>query len=223
MEPERVQRLGDLMAGMAVGDIAAMFALRDEYGASISAAVREVVHRRGAVCGRDEMESLVVDVCLMLFETAAAWSPDGGALPWTWAQKRIANVVDRHLGQFAECLDQQRHDWAVDAVGRVQGPAFAEDPPLLDVLERLSCAHPGARLLQEALGTVATVRDGELFLELRIQELLGDRSPAVTVGALLGLNPDAVRQQHRRIRLRLRRLAESDMRFAPLAGLALVA
>ena len=87
----------------------------------------------------------------------------------------------------------------------------------------MSRAHAGARLLQEALGTVATARDRELFLELRIQELLGDRSPAVTVGALLGLNPEAVRQQHRRVRLRLRLLAESDARFAELAVLPLVA
>jgi hypothetical protein len=221
MEAQRMQRLEDLMAAMAAGDTAAIFALRGEYGGSIGAAVRDAVRRRGTVCGREEIESLVVDVCLMLFETAASWSPEGGALPWTWAKRRIGNLVDRHLGQFADPLDEQRDDRVVG--GSTDATVSSDDPPVLEVLDRVSRAHAGARLLQEALGTVATARDRELFLELRIQELLGDRSPAVTVGALLGLNPEAVRQQHRRVRLRLRLLAESDARFAELAVLPLVA
>ncbi len=222
MEAGRLGRLAELMAAMAQGDTAAVFALRGEYGGSIAAAVRDVLRRRGALCTRDEIESLVVDVCLMLYETAASWSAEGGALPWIWAQMRVGNLVDRHLGQYADPLDEQR-DGPVGGFVTSGQEGSADEPPVLDVLDRLSSSHPAARLLQEALGQVATARDGELFLELRIQELLGDRSPAVTVGGLLGLHPDAVRQQHHRVRLRLRRLAESNARFAPLATLPLVA
>ncbi len=223
MEAGRLRRLVELMAAMAGGDTAAVFALRGEYGGSIAAAVRDALGRRGALCTHEEIEGLVVDVCLMLFDTAAAWSADGGALPWIWARMRVGNLVDRHLGQYADRLDEQRDGRMAEGPGTGGGQACTDEPPVLDVLDRLGGAHPAARLLQEALGQVASVRDGELFLELRIQELLGDRSPAVTVGVLLGLQPEAVRQQHRRVRLRLRRLAESNARFAPLASLPLVA
>jgi len=223
MDAQRLHRLVEIMDAMASGDTAAVFALRAEYGGAIGAAVRDALRRRGAVCPREEVESLVVDVCLMLFDTADSWSAQGGALPWIWAQMRVGNLVDRHLGQYADRFDEH-DDACVGANSCVDcGRGWAEEPPVLDVLDRLSSAHPAARLLQEALDQVATARDGELFLELRIQELLGDRSPAVTVGGLLGLQPEAVRQQHRRVRLRLRRLAESNARFAPLAALPLVA
>ena len=218
-----MQRLGQLMTVMAAGDTRAVFALLDEFGGSIGAAVREALRRRGTMCNREDAEALVLDVCLMLFETAGGWSPEGGALPWTWAEKRIGNLVDRHLGQFADPLDERRDEVIDASSGRTAVGQCLDEPPVLDVLDGLSRAHPEARLLQEALGTVATARDRELFLELRIQELLGDRSPAVTVAGLLGVHPDVVRQQHRRVRLRLRRLARSDDRFAALAGLALVA
>ncbi len=223
MEAERMQRLGELMSAMAAGDAGAVFALQGEFGGSIGAAVCDAVRRRRAVCSREDTEGLIVDVCLMLFETAGSWSPDGGALPWTWAEKRIGNLVDKHLGQFADQLDERRDERAADCSAGTLAGSGVDEPPVLEVLDRLSCAHPGVRLLQEALGSVATARDRELFLELRIQELLGDRSPAVTVAGLLGLHPDVVRQQHRRVRLRLRRLAESDDRFASLADLPLVA
>ncbi|CAN5722272.1 hypothetical protein BH10ACT1_BH10ACT1_29720 [soil metagenome] len=70
---------------------------------------------------------------------------------------------------------------------------------------------------------MASDRDQVVFLETAIQASMGDRSPAATVARLLGLTPEAVRQQHRRVRLRLQRLAEDDPRFAGLAELAVVA
>ena len=62
-----------------------------------------------------------------------------------------------------------------------------------------------------------------LFLETEVQASLGDRSPAVTVGQMLQLRPEAVRQQHGRVRKRLQALAASDPYFADLADLAIVA
>ena len=62
-----------------------------------------------------------------------------------------------------------------------------------------------------------------LFLETGLQGVLGDRSPAKTVADLHGVAPTSVRQQHRRIRLRVQHLAATDPRFAPLGTLAIVA
>lgn len=222
MDGERRQRLATLMARMAAGDTDALFRLRGEFGAAIAGFVRRSLRLRRATCAAEEIDGLVVDVCLMLFDVAAGWSPEGGALPWVWAQRRVLNLVDHHLGQFSDRLELGAVATGVDGPTPA-GPALGDEPPVLELLDRIGRQDPVVRLLQEALDAVASPRDGELFLELSVQRLMGDRSPAVTVGSLLGLHADSVRQQHHRVRSRLRRLAASDARYAPLAGLALVA
>jgi hypothetical protein len=78
-------------------------------------------------------------------------------------------------------------------------------------------------LVWEALLTVASARDRALFLEVLVQTSLGDRAAAATVADLVGMKPDAVRQQSSRIRRRLRDLAAANPRYADLADLAIVA
>lgn len=222
MERERAERLATLMAAMADGDAAALFRMRCEFGGAITAVVRRMLRLRGVSCAAEEIDGLVIDVCLMLFDVACGWSPDGGAVPWVWAERRVFNLIDSYLGQFSDPLDDG--SVASDAGGPARvGATSALEPPVLELLDQLGQADPAVGLLHEALAAVASPRDGELFLELSVQQVMGDRSPAVTVGTLLGLRSDAVRQQHHRVRLRLRRLATSDVRFAPLADLALVA
>ena len=87
----------------------------------------------------------------------------------------------------------------------------------------MGSTEPLVELLFEALELVLSERDRQLFLEVEVQQALGDRSPATTVGPMLGMQPAAVRQQYRRARLRLRRLAGTDPRYAPLADLPIVA
>lgn len=217
---DRKQSVAVLMARMAAGDAAAIFELYDEFGAAIAASVRRVLATRGAVgLPREEVDGIVIEVCTDLFERAASWSPDGGALPWVWAERRIGNLVDRALGQHADSLDVEHVADTLPA----ERWAAADEPDLLHVLRRAAERRPECALLADALGSVATERDRELFLEVGIQASLGDRSPAVTVGALLGMQPDAVRQQHRRVKRRLQQLAAQDTRFAPLAALPMVA
>ena len=64
---------------------------------------------------RDEVDDLVLDVCLMLADVAAAWRADGGASPWQWAWHRVRGVVSGWVGQHADTLDDSR--------ARVGGPA----------------------------------------------------------------------------------------------------
>jgi hypothetical protein len=78
-------------------------------------------------------------------------------------------------------------------------------------------------LLEEAVRRVATDRDRTLFWETVLQQAMGDPSPATTVGRTLGVTPSVVRQQHRRIRVRIARLAELDPRYAAVGRLPLVA
>jgi DNA-directed RNA polymerase specialized sigma24 family protein len=219
-DQERVERVARLMARMAGGDPAAVFELYEQFGVAIAATVRRVLGGRGVMAlPADEVDGLVIEVCLDLYGRAGSWSPDGGAMPWVWAERRIGNLVDRTVGQHADPLDVDQLDATQPA------PPLAPsggEPEVLQVLAEVARHRPVCALLADALGSVATERDRRVFLEVGIQASLGDQSPAVTVGALLGMQPDAVRQQHRRVKQRLRRLAANEARFAPLADLELV-
>src|SRR3954468_6945965 len=129
MERKRFGRLVELMGMMAGGRVAAAFDLREEFGGSLRHAVRRALRARGIELPAAEVEDLVGDVALVLYELAAAWRPDGGALPWVWAQHRIANLVDRHVGLFADDLDDERlARWDAARAGDGGRPGAAEEP-----------------------------------------------------------------------------------------------
>ena len=210
--------LGELMAALAAGDAAALVTLIDRHRVQLAGAVRRVADGRGVRLSADEVDELVVDVALAVASVAGAWSPDGGALPWVWAHHQVAKVVDRHIGQHTDLLDE------ATAAELPAGRASASsEPEVLDLVAVLARRNPTVALLQEALEQVASPRDRVLFLETALQGVLGDRSPAKTVADLHGVAPTSVRQQHRRIRLRVQHLAATDPRFAPLGTLAIVA
>lgn len=209
------------MARLADGDEAAIVSLYVEFATPISAALR--AHLRAVGCegvSRADLDGLVLDACFALADCARAWRPDGGALPWVWAARRLRVLAAAHVGQYAEVFDPDRHEPAGEP-GPAPGGTDARSQ--VEVLDRLAVAHPLCRLLREALAQVGSARDGEIFLELQVQRLAGDRAPAVTVGRQFGLSSAAVRQVRRRTRARLRSLASADERFAPLASLDLVA
>lgn len=213
---ERRRRVAELMAGMAREDRGALWDFITECGPAIAAALRVELARCGCRdVARDDLDGLVQDVAIEIAGLAGAWRPDGGALPWVWASARVRGAVRSHLGPGRDELD----DTVADDVR--SGPT--SEPPLAQVLLGLAANDTVCALLHEALPRVASHRDRAVFLECAVQRALGDRSPAVTVAGSLGMRPDAVRQQTRRIRLRLQELADTEDRFAPLAGLALVA
>jgi len=211
--------LAEVMARLAEGDGAAILTLRERFRAPLVRAVRGQARRRGARLAADDLEEVLTDVVVELARVAPGWDPAGGAPPWVWAHHQVGAVVDRHLGQWADVLDP-------DAEVRQQaGPpaAAGQEAAVLDVLAGLAQRQPVLALLQEAVALVASDRDQALFFEVAIQEASGDRSHAASVAQLYGLRPEAVRQQTRRVRQRLRRLAQDEPRFAELATLAVVA
>jgi hypothetical protein len=194
--------------------------LYKEFGGQVAGAMRRQLARLGTTdISANDLDGLTIDACLALADCAQAWRPDGGALPWNWAAQRLASVASAFVGIYAEPYDPAAHDGAGDGQVEVFG-ADAED---LDVLARLRSSHPTCELLAQALAHVATPRDQALLFGVKVQRSLGDPSPAVTLGAVWGLRPDAVRQVVRRVTDRLRRLAATDLRYAPLADLPLLA
>ncbi len=228
MEEVAFRRLVEVMARMAAGDRAAVFTLYAEFGDRIGGAVRRELRRVGAgATEADDLDGLVMDVCIELFACAGAWDPDGGALPWVWAERRVGQVVRRHVGQHHDGLDDERHDGGTGGRG---GPGGEEvqrlestEPEPLDVLAGLAGRDPRVALLQEGLERVGSRRDRAVLLEVAVQRSLGDTAPATTVGPLFEMRPDAVRQATKRMGDRLRDLAARDHRFAPLAELRLLA
>jgi uncharacterized protein YcaQ len=207
------------MSRMAAGDRAAMFSLAHEFGDQIVASVRAHLRELGVDrIERDDLDGLAIDACEVLWDCAAAWRPEGGALPWVWAARRVRAVASRHVGQHADALDER----TVPEIA-AEAPGAASEPDELVLLDALAKRLPECELLQEALTRVTTPRNRAILLAVRVQELLGDPAPAATVGRDYGLRADAVRQIKRRTLERLRTLASTEPRFAPLADLALLA
>lgn len=215
---QRDQRLGKVMSAMAAGDRGATFDLYAEFGGPIRATVRRLLRRLGLdAVPQEDLDGLVIDACLELQGCADAWEPEGGALPWVWAERRLLAVVSRWVGQHADTLEDRN-----ESIERMvaSGPGVSSEPTALELLGSID--DPTCRLLREALETVASVRDRTILLEVGLQRSLGDASPAVTIGPSVGLRPDAVRQVLRRVRQRLSALAASEPRYAPLVDLALL-
>ena len=211
-----------VMAALADGDRAAIVTLREQFRPELSRAVRSVAAKRGARLSADDVDGLITDVALAMTKLAPAWDPERGAPPWVWARHRVAEVVDRHIGQWTTSLDALEVEVDLEPVVAPAASAGSEPRPV-DVAARLAADHTGMALVCEALEKVASPRDRELFFEVLVQASLGDRSAAATVGRLLGVSPEVVRQQMGRIRRRIRDLAASDPHFADLAELAVVA
>lgn len=214
-ESPAVDDLVTIMARLADGDGRALVDLLEAHGAQIGRVIGGIARSRGARLRTSEHQELLLEAALVIAELAAAWDP-AGAPPWVWAYRRLAAVVDRHLGQWARSLDDPGVQVPEDPV---PVGAFGEEPALAELLEHLGAQHPSVALLAEATRRVASDRDQLVFFETAVQVSLGDRSPAVTVGRLLGMRPATVRQQHRRVRTRLLQLAAAEERFAPLAEL----
>jgi len=218
MERDRRERLEHLMARLAAGDGTAACALAMEFSGPIGAAVRSHLTDLGIHdVDRDDLDPLVIDVCIMLADVASAWRADGGAAPWQWAFHRVRQVVSGFVGQHADTLDEAVLDRPAPA------EAAGDEPDLMDVLDGLADDWPLVALVREGLQLVANARDRSILLEVAVQTELGDPSPSVTVAAMREMTPAAVRQVVSRTRRRLHGLATDDERFAPLADLPLAA
>ncbi|MGH8975266.1 MAG: hypothetical protein ACRD0C_18940 [Acidimicrobiia bacterium] len=219
------ERLEALMARMAAGDKQAQFELYFDFGDAIGRAIRVEFRRLGVewVDGA-EIDGLVLDACTDLYGRAGSWDPARGVTPWTWARFRLRALVVAHLGQFTDALPDEgpaevpAGGDCFAGAGAAPVDAGAADP--VATLRALAASRPELRLLQEGLDRVSRPNQQAILLEVKVQAALGDPSPAVTVGQMAGVRPDTVRQTVKRLLDRLRRLAQADPHFAPLADLA---
>lgn len=222
MEAGRFTRVAALMGRMAGGDRDALYHLYWEFGASIGAAIRAELRRLGAVRIRaEDVDGLVLDACVDLYDRAGSWDPSHGALPWTWARYRLQAIAVAWIGQYADPLPDGGPAEAVTPAA--PSPSAGGDPEALTVLDRLAGRRVDVALLREGLARVSRPAQQHILLEVKLQAGLGDPSPALTVGREVGMRPDAVRQVVKRTLDRLRTLADSEERFAPLADIHLLA
>jgi hypothetical protein len=218
LNEQQWEQLVSVMARLAEGDRAAVVTLYVEFGRVLTAVVRRHLGRFGVRdITRDELDGIVLDVCFAIEECAGAWDPSTHVPPWTWAERRVAKVVNRSVGQYADELDDRA--FGLPEASRSGGSGEVAPLDLLDARD-----EPVCRLLRDAFDDArVSARDRQLLLETRLQASLGDPSPATTVGALFDMQPAAVRQAVKRTRDRLRRIADAEARYAPLTDLALLA
>jgi hypothetical protein len=221
MNTETRTKLAAIMARMATGDAAAAVTLYLEFGDAIRNKVARVARSQGAThLTADDLDGLTMEVCLDLVPRAGSWDPDGGALPWVWAERRIVSRVAAFVGQYGVSYDEGAPPSSCPSVEDV---AFVGDDSGEDeVLDRLASWSSECALLRDALGVVASVSHRRVFLMFSVQRDSGDPSPSATVAGALGVTPDNVRQIAHRVRARLLRLASSDPAFGALATLPLL-
>jgi len=213
----RQQHLEWCMAQMASGDDAALFTFVDSFGDQVEAQVRRIVgglFRSDILADGDEINGLVLNVCLAIHDRASGWHP-GGAPPWVWAHSAIRQVVISHVGHR-----QVADETGIE--GDVNGDQTVGADVTPDTWHALTNEHPYLQLLDQVLLEEGSARDRWIFIEYLTQQGSGDPSPANTVGEVFTLSPANVRQIVRRQRVKLKRRAEGDPHFAPLLELPLV-
>lgn len=211
-------RLVEIMAGLAAGDRACLWALATEFGDELRRVVRRELRslgRHDLVADDDWVDGCVMSLVFALERMAPAWRPDG-ARPWVWGRRALRAAVVAEVGHPSVDLD---------ALGPRAADPVAEAPAPLRAatLEDLAARDRTVALLVEAIDRVGSARDAAVHKELRIQRAAGDPSPSVTVARATRLRPDNVRQIDCRLRRKLRALAEGDPHYAPLSDLAWLA
>ena len=202
-----------LLMDEMVDDQSLVIAFVAAYGEALAGTVRYhlvSLSRRDLAADPDEVQGLVWDVALFLQERAGAWQP-GGALPWNWASRGIADLVSRAIGHARANVEIE----VLDLAPAPSSLGAWDEVNLRDLVD-----DPTVALLVRALDQiVGSPRDRQVHIEYRRQAASGDMSPAHTVGAMFGLRPDHVRQIDRRVRMRLSDLALADATYGALIGL----
>lgn len=188
-------RVADLMRRIAADDDDAVWELLELARPSLEKMLLREARRLSVHLSADDLCGMVTECVLDLADLADAWKPTG-ALPWVWARHRMLAHVHRHIGVFADPLDEALIER--EEPQRVEG---IDDP--LAVLESAAQRHPAARGLLDQLRRVASDRDARIWLGIRLERASGNRSPAVTIGADHGMRPEAVRKAYQRVGERL--------------------
>jgi DNA-directed RNA polymerase specialized sigma24 family protein len=205
--------------GALPDDESAVAALYLEFGHEIGAVIRYLAPRRGGShLDDDELDGLTFDACLVLGRLGGSWRPDGGALPWTWARRRLDALVCERVGPVTTPLVREEQLGAARPVVT----AVLDDGDVSTALSALASDDERCALLLEALEVAVSPTDAEVLLRLRVQLDSGDPSPSHTIAGELGVNAPAIRQRASRARRRLADVIRSDPRYAAIAGIALL-
>lgn len=184
-----------VMARLRAGEGSAVWDLHTVAEPALGRMVRAEARRIDVRIGEEDVLDLTLDAAVELGHLAGSWDP-AGALPWVWAKRRIAALVHQHVGVFADPLPAD-----VTSMEELMAPPPVDDPR--EVLHRLAGHHPAARRLEQHLAATASERDAAIWLEVRMEQAAGNRSPAVTVGVGHDLAPATVRKVVQRISRRL--------------------
>lgn len=197
-----LERLAELMAQAAAGVPTAPIALYEEFGLHVARVMRRHLAELGVrTVDADDLHGVTMDACFVLADRARAWRPDGGALPWVWAERRLRQVAVRFVGQWSDPVDAAVELAAPPLLGRGD-----DDPDELELLHRLAAERSDVQRYAEALSSATpSVRNQRILLAYRLQSSLGDRSPAHTIGRRFDMTPAAVRQVVKRTTDRLGR------------------
>jgi hypothetical protein len=211
--------LQQMMAGMAAGDAAFLFAFVDTFGPKVRWVVRGILEgmgRHDLIRARDELDGLTLDACEVIFGRASGWRP-GGAMPWNWAFKAIRAEVARSIGHRTVEFDTADPHGDTNLEGEAGSRSDVAVADLAgDDLGVLIARHPLVRLLDQAIRAVGSAAHQEIYWEYRIQQGLGDPSPANTVGKRFDKRPATVRQICKRHGDRVWALVRDDQRFVDL-------
>jgi hypothetical protein len=194
-------RLADVMAQAAAGVEMAAILLYQEFGLPIARSLRRHLSDLGLRdVDPDDLHGLTMDACFVLYDHAPSWRPDGGALPWVRAVRRLRQLASGFVGLWSDRLDQD----GVDVAAPAAGADVDDDPDELELLYDLARRRPDVGRYVEALSVAApSERNRRVLLAYRLQASLGDRSPAVTIGRRYEMTPAAVRQVVKRTSDRL--------------------
>lgn len=184
-----------VMARIAAGEREAVWELHDLAEPFVTRILRAETRRLDLRIGDEDIFDLTLDAAVDVAKLARSWKRDG-ALPWVWARRRVTALIHGHVGTFARELDESHLE--------IEAPATAvpvEDPRR--ALRALARCDPSAHKLDERLSTEVSDRDANIWLDVQIEKAAGNRSPAVTVAAVHGMRPDAVRTVGQRVGERL--------------------
>jgi hypothetical protein len=217
-EKERID-LGRAVAAM-VGDPSGVFAFHARFGDDLQRTVRAVLGgwgRRDLLADSDEVEGMAMDAALVIAERAGSWDPQG-APPWVWARRAIEADLARSVGHARAPVDTE----TLESVLARGAPLASSGAPAVDAWDRLGNDEPAVVLLRAAIdGALGDdPRARALYVEFRVQKLLGDPSPSQTLARLFALSSANVRQIASRSHRRVAALVHADERFRSLRDVA---
>lgn len=204
--------LAHVVDAMLAGDAGATVEFHTLAAPKVRTIALRALQGAGIWVDPDRLDDIVQDGVLALRHSIGSWRPDGGATPWGWARHRLVAIAFEHVGILADDLDQVREQ-PEPAIATPDGDTCA-----LEVLADLATTRPLLADLHRALSTVASDRDGRVWIDLLWEESGGNRSAAVTVAQLHGLSHANVRKIRQRVQGRLTALS-SDAEFDSLAEL----